>query len=142
VTRPIDFRKCKKCKRVLTTDNFHRSQTGLQVSCKDCQKDQFNANLYEYMYGVPKEQVDAIRESQQNLCAICSVDLSTVKCCLDHNHKTMLIRGLLCSRCNSVLGYVQDDCSILERGIVYLNKFKDVRPTLLHLLNAIGKRQI
>ena len=39
---------------------------------------------------------------------------------IDHNHKTGVIRGVLCRNCNSALGLFQDDTEILEKAIRYL----------------------
>lgn len=45
------------------------------------------------------------RVQQQNgMCAICKTRPPIV---VDHNHKTNMIRGLLCNRCNTVLGAVE-----------------------------------
>ena len=40
---------------------------------------------------------------------------------IDHNHNTGKVRGLLCSRCNFVLGNVGEDVNILNNMILYLN---------------------
>lgn len=40
--------------------------------------------------------------------------------CFDHDHSTGEFRGWLCSRCNSVLGYVNDDINLLEALTKYL----------------------
>jgi hypothetical protein len=60
--------------------------------------------------------------SQNNKCAICKSDFSKVTCCVDHNHITKSIRGLLCSKCNIVLGYFNDKISFLKNAIDYLKK--------------------
>ena len=39
---------------------------------------------------------------------------------VDHNHKTGRVRGLLCRRCNSVLGFAKDSVQLLKRLIAYL----------------------
>ena len=38
----------------------------------------------------------------------------------DHDHKTGKFRGWLCSKCNRILGFADDDIEILEKLIVYL----------------------
>jgi hypothetical protein len=42
---------------------------------------------------------------------------------MDHNHTTQEIRGLLCCRCNRVLGLVKEDPEILNRMQKYLKIF-------------------
>ena len=42
--------------------------------------------------------------------------------CVDHDHKTGKVRGLLCHSCNTVIGHAKDDVSILNSAIVYLKE--------------------
>ncbi|MBA3357418.1 MAG: hypothetical protein H0U18_16060 [Pyrinomonadaceae bacterium] len=49
---------------------------------------------------------------------------------VDHDHKTWAIRGLLCCRCNSVIGYAKDNPETLRNAISYLERNSIVRPTL------------
>jgi hypothetical protein len=55
---------------------------------------------------------------QNNKCAICQDVMK--KPCVDHNHNTGLVRKLLCSHCNSVLGMAKDNIQVLENAIEYL----------------------
>jgi hypothetical protein len=42
--------------------------------------------------------------------------------CIDHNHKTGKFRGIICSRCNWVLGIVEESIEILNILKRYLKK--------------------
>lgn len=42
--------------------------------------------------------------------------------CLDHNHITGEVRGILCQDCNALLGYAKDNIDILKKSIIYLQK--------------------
>ncbi len=80
-------------------------------------------------YGMTEEDYKRMVEYQQNLCAICGNEETCKtktgerrkKLCLDHNHKTMKARGLLCNKCNALLGQALDDTEILQSAIDYLN---------------------
>ncbi len=51
-----------------------------------------------------QEQWRKIYEHQKGLCAICGNPLPDTCTLTDHDHKSGLIRGLLCFRCNKSLG--------------------------------------
>lgn len=48
-------------------------------------------------------QYDALAQTQGGVCAICGRPPGTRKLDIDHDHKTMRLRGLLCHRCNRYL---------------------------------------
>jgi hypothetical protein len=47
--------------------------------------------------------------------------------CVDHDHDTGVVRGVLCNKCNRAMGLLGDDVVILESMIRYLRE--GVRPT-------------
>jgi hypothetical protein len=51
---------------------------------------------------------DRIAAEQGMACGICGVDLRSVKMCLDHDHRTGVIRGVLCQNCNGIEGKVSN----------------------------------
>lgn len=51
-------------------------------------------------------------------CDCCGDEL--VKPCIDHCHKKMVLRGVLCEKCNIGLGFFKDDITRLEKAIEYL----------------------
>lgn len=59
------------------------------------------------------EEIEAIRVSQGNLCAICSEPDPTD---LDHCHKSGEIRWLLCRHCNRGLGAFKDSPELLRKA--------------------------
>jgi len=42
---------------------------------------------------------------------------------VDHDHVTGKLRGLLCSKCNTSLGMINDNIQILKNMIVYLESY-------------------
>lgn len=83
-------------------------------------------------YGVTVEEYGAMLDRQNRLCAIClgtqrqtkskRGDLIVPDLAVDHCHSSGKVRGLLCNRCNSVLGYFGDDLEKFRRAIEYLTK--------------------
>lgn len=70
------------------------------------------------MYGITREQYDEKLSNQQGLCAICGEEPSEFH--VDHCHATGKVRGLLCGRCNFMLGHARDSSSNLQNAIAYL----------------------
>jgi hypothetical protein len=80
-----------------------------------------------------KLDVDTMNEMLAEGCRICG---SHERLCIDHDHKCCTnrtdkgtktttcgkcTRGILCDRCNKVLGLVRDDSLTLQRMIDYLD---------------------
>jgi hypothetical protein len=78
-------------------------------------RDDFGISIYQY-----GEMV----EEQNGICAICKSELS-YRLYVDHDHTTNKVRGLLCSKCNMMIGLAKDNESILDNAISYLRKYKD-----------------
>lgn len=83
-------------------------------------------------YKIRYVEYEAHLKAQNGVCGICEdaesfVNAKTKKLqefSVDHCHSTGTVRGLLCVRCNRMLGYARDDQSILKRAIAYLAKHK------------------
>lgn len=77
-------------------------------------------------YGLTLGQYEKIFADQGGACAICECPESDMQygrlrpLCIDHDHATGEIRGLLCNDCNRGIGFLGDDMSRLERAIHYL----------------------
>jgi ribosomal protein L34E len=72
-------------------------------------------------YGISVEQYDEMLARQKGICAICGYEPRVQRLAVDHDHKTGRIRGLLCSRCNHALAWIEDNSpSIYERAVDYL----------------------
>jgi hypothetical protein len=59
---------------------------------------------------------------QGGVCAICSQKcISGRGLAVDHDHDSGVIRGLLCTRCNTALGLMQEDTDNLMNSVKYLS---------------------
>lgn len=73
------------------------------------------------VYGFKPGQYGQIYLAQGGKCAICQrADGSTRRLSVDHDHKTGLVRGLLCRPCNDILGHLRDDAEAARRIVHYL----------------------
>lgn len=58
-------------------------------------------------YGITLEMFELILAAQGNVCAVCKLPDKVF--CVDHNHKTLKIRGIICLNCNlRVIGGARD----------------------------------
>jgi hypothetical protein len=69
-------------------------------------------------YGLSLADYRALQEQQGHACAICRKVTRVL--CIDHCHTTGRVRGLLCRRCNSALGFYADDQRLLRAALAYL----------------------
>jgi Recombination endonuclease VII len=72
-------------------------------------------------YGMTRKEFDAMSKAQDDLCAICKrFPEGKTRLSVDHCHKTLKVRGLLCDKCNIGIGMFQDDPQLLAAAIRYL----------------------
>jgi hypothetical protein len=76
-------------------------------------------------YNLTSKEYNIMLESQNHSCAICKRHQSEFKrrLAVDHCHDTGKVRGLLCHKCNLVLGYVHDEVTTLNSAVEYLGRF-------------------
>ncbi len=74
----------------------------------------------ENLYSMSEHEYIKKINEQGNLCAICLKKDKTKVLCVDHDHTTKKVRGLLCHNCNVGLGNFKDNPKILESAIAYL----------------------
>lgn len=108
-----------------------------RITCYECtngdKKLTYRNKHLKRKYGITQYQFLQLLESQNNKCGVCSTDLvkSTPplrlgskrdgnEACVDHNHVTGKVRGILCFHCNTALGHLFDDTAILDKIKEYL----------------------
>ena len=64
-------------------------------------------------------------KKQNGVCYIChKLESNGKPLNVDHCHTSGIIRKLLCSKCNFTLGLINEDKTILNRLIDYINEHK------------------
>ncbi len=81
-------------------------------------------------YQITIDVYDQMVKQQSGKCAICLTPIGQLKgrwgsLCIDHDHATGKIRGLLCAPCNKGLGHYEDNPDRLRRAAEYLLKGRD-----------------
>lgn len=104
----ISARRCLKCERESAVRKREKSYVHRRnrMLIKD--------------YGMTLSGFDDLLKSQGGVCAICRISDGD---CVDHDHLTGKVRGILCLKCNSGLGMFRDSAPILETAIGYLKKY-------------------
>ena len=137
---------CPRCKIELPRSSFAVRPNGYSESyCAECKRPsgaersrRFWHNNPEYRarsrvtnrratlkryHGVTPEDYDRMYAAQNGVCAICgsaSLQNGRSNLDIDHCHKTNVIRGLLCQRCNRAIGLFGDNADTMLRAVEYL----------------------
>ena len=143
----ITHKNCRICQQRKPVDEFHKLKKWYASYCKVCQSEfyklwrsenkesikkksadkfkkmpeeiRFN-NHIKQRYGITSDEYLEMLEQQNGVCKICHEPSQRKRLSVDHCHDTGKVRGLLCERCNSVLGRVKDSVLILENAANYL----------------------
>lgn len=131
---------CPACQQTLQKEFFYNSKGNLSSYCKQCWKVKVSAKVpkkskqqrkhywLKSKFNITYTQYEDLYKSQGGMCAICgkhieefatTCDLSSVAC-VDHNHTTGEVRGLLCNHCNTGIGLLKENPVILQSAIKYL----------------------
>jgi hypothetical protein len=97
-------------------------------------------------YGITLAEYDQMREAQDYRCELCSTHedellphlsgrprrdgaapANTVKLVVDHCHTSGATRALLCNRCNTAVGYVENNADLLALAAEYVRQWKCCR---------------
>lgn len=88
----------------------------------------------KYLYNITESVMQQMYEDQKESCAICKTSISLLagktkkgKAHVDHCHTTGKVRGLLCTKCNTMLGMADDNIATLNKAISYLEEGSNER---------------
>lgn len=85
-------------------------------------KEMILKGILKRIYGLTVEEYNQMFVDQNGVCAICKKSpVNNRRLCVDHNHETGKIRGLLCDNCNLMLGNADDNINTLTNAIDYLD---------------------
>lgn len=118
---------------------YEDSKKGIETRQKYRKTDEYRKKTYAYQkteegkamlrksrvrcnYGINDSQRTMMLEKQNGVCFLCGKKESEFqnRFGIDHNHITGQIRGLLCLKCNFMIGYANDDINILSKAIEYI----------------------
>lgn len=82
-------------------------------------------------YGITPLGYASMLFSQSFRCACCQSERPGGpgnKFAVDHDHSTGEVRGLLCFRCNTMIGHAEENIDILAACVFYLERHGKARP--------------
>ena len=134
VEKPIDefvcgAYKCRSCSCAYNRAHYQRNKGKIRVQGTEYRQTEEGKIAgrrvqLKYKHGISLEEYRVLYQAQDGKCAVCGLYQKTLY--VDHCHKTGKIRGLLCCRCNLVLGQVKDNTIILRSLAIYLEQTKGV----------------
>jgi hypothetical protein len=135
----VAARRCRDCDEVKPGSHFYRHpRDGVLPYCKPCKAARLAAwrsdnpdrahRQRQREHGMAPGTYDAMLASQGGVCATCHRPGADTRLQIDHDHRCCpgrtscgkCVRGLLCARCNILLGRLRDDRGFLLRLVAYL----------------------
>lgn len=121
--------KCKDCKNAYSRNynnvnkdtlksihkEWRREHPNYSKEWAERNKSKIRLSQIKYNYNLTEEEYEALPKA----CEVCG---STKNLCIDHNHITGKVRGVLCSRCNSALGLLGDSKEVILKLASYIEK--------------------
>ena len=146
-------RECRKCDLTKPFDAFPLRSNGRPSSwCKECTnaytrayvksehgaarkkaaQDAYNARNPDYFltrnYGLKPGEYAEMVKTQGGQCAVCKTAKpggTGKRWCVDHDHETGKVRGLLCTHCNMGIGQLGDDPDRLRAAAAYIERNRE-----------------
>lgn len=143
---------CRDCKRKLPLDSFaklHTMHGGRRTICRGCEskralkwRDENPDKYLDYhmrrKFGITLARYSELLAEQGGVCAVCGEaptfensgrwskrrkgTAAESRLVVDHDHATGKVRGLLCGRCNTGIGFLKDSPDIVRFALKYLEE--------------------
>lgn len=138
------MRTCRTCGELKPLDEYSidkRWKNTRKLDCNVCRnikrRSKYNPEKrrlesIKTLYNLDYSELLQMYSNQNGCCSICKTNISLTagktkigKAHIDHCHATGKVRGLLCTKCNTLLGMANDDITVLKEAICYLDRSQD-----------------
>lgn len=133
----IIYKLCRKCNETKPVDAFTYDKTrkdGRYLHCRECEKKRmsvyrktdkgYHAKRRYHLkseYDLTPEGWENMFDSQGRKCKLCGSDEPKGgQWCVDHDHGTGAVCGIICKECNTVCGKMGDDPRVAAQFLAYL----------------------
>ena len=122
-----------RCEYYREKNNTDQHRTRARTKYANSPEMQLKAkkNWLRSRFGIEYEDYMEMIERQDNKCAICGREENrkwrnkiSRELAVDHDHESGKVRGLLCASCNTAIGLMQDDVTLLAKAIDYLQSHR------------------
>lgn len=112
-----------------TKAKVYRTHSVASTSVEGERRSRSKRATLKHAYGLTAESYTMLLFNAKHSCQACGtreLDLpkrskgQRASLCVDHDHKTGKVRGLLCNGCNVALGHLKDDPERVRRLLVYI----------------------
>jgi hypothetical protein len=134
----MKYKVCTACGVNKPYSEYHKRPErpiGIKPRCKDCcsqsrknhyEKEKQSGRLRETIWArqdinITYDEYLAKYNYLDGKCEICHLEFDVL--CVDHNHKTGEIRGLLCTRCNLGIDNMNESVAVMTRAIQYIQLY-------------------
>jgi hypothetical protein len=140
-TGPKFTKICKVCGEEKPLSSFHKHKNqsdGLRRHCKICNTKVCREFRLKSDYGLTLDSFATLLCNQGSCCSICQTSKpgGMGDWHVDHDHTDGLVRGILCSNCNTAIGKFNDNIKNLEAAIHYLQHAKQTTQAILKQTRA------
>jgi len=120
------MKRCPTCKEEKDDRDFYFFKGKPHGHCKKCHRIHSRKSSLKREYGLTLEAYDDLLKGQGYVCAICKQPGHTnnrqkYPLYVDHNHETNEVRALLCSMCNTLVGWLENNPQLVAQCEQYIS---------------------
>jgi hypothetical protein len=124
----------KECKRASNRAWYENNKERKKEQTKQWRRnnqDKVKDSRLKKRYNISLEDYNQRWENQNNRCAVCGGGLSKkakgmMKADTDHCHEYNIVRGIIHSRCNLLVGAIENNPNIVKSAQKYITKWKKI----------------
>jgi hypothetical protein len=134
----------RKKKRYAEDPEYREKEHARQRAWRAKNPERFRRSRIKSLYGASVDY-DALFAQQGGVCRVCRKSFEE-RLCIDHNHRTGRVRGLLCRGCNWGLGNFKEDpkamraaADLMEEDQAYEQALAGGRPPVSPIAPAVPR---